>query len=135
MGAAETRRALAAAERALPEWKARTAKDRARVLRRLADLMLEREDDLARLMVLEQGKPLAEARVEVAVRRVLLRVVRRGGEAGLRRHDPDAVAGQADPRHEGAGRRHGGDHAVELPGGDADAQVRACARGRAARWC
>ena len=65
MGAAETRRALAAAERALPDWKARTAKDRARVLRRLADLMLEHEDDLARLMVTEQGKPLAEARVEV----------------------------------------------------------------------
>jgi succinate-semialdehyde dehydrogenase / glutarate-semialdehyde dehydrogenase len=66
MGASETRRALTAAERALPEWKARTAKDRARVLRRLADLMVEREDDLARLMVLEQGKPFAEARVEVA---------------------------------------------------------------------
>jgi len=66
MGAAETRRALAAAERALPEWKHRTAKDRARVLRRLADLMLEHEVDLARLMVVEQGKPLAEARVEVA---------------------------------------------------------------------
>ncbi len=65
MGAAETRRALAAAERALPEWKARTAKDRARVLRRLADLMLEHEEDLARLMVTEQGKPLSEARVEV----------------------------------------------------------------------
>ena len=65
MGPAETRRAVAAAERALPEWKARTAKDRARVLRRLADLMLEHEDDLARLMVTEQGKPLAEARVEV----------------------------------------------------------------------
>jgi len=66
MGGEETRRALAAAERALPEWKHRTAKDRARVLRRLADLMLEREDALARLMVVEQGKPLAEARVEVA---------------------------------------------------------------------
>ena len=65
MGVAETRRALAAAERALPEWKQRTAKDRARILRRLADLMLEHEDDLARLMVVEQGKPLAEARVEV----------------------------------------------------------------------
>ena len=65
MGAAETRRALAAAERALPEWKARTAKDRAHVLRALADLMLEHEEDLARLMVIEQGKPLAEARVEV----------------------------------------------------------------------
>jgi len=66
MGGEETRRALAAAERALPEWKHRTAKDRARVLRRLADLMLEREDALSRLMVVEQGKPLAEARVEVA---------------------------------------------------------------------
>jgi succinate-semialdehyde dehydrogenase / glutarate-semialdehyde dehydrogenase len=65
MGAAETRRALAAAERALPAWKHATAKERARVLRRLADLMLEHEDDLTRLMVLEQGKPLVEARVEV----------------------------------------------------------------------
>jgi succinate-semialdehyde dehydrogenase/glutarate-semialdehyde dehydrogenase len=66
MGAAETRRAIAAAERALPGWKHQTAKERARILRRLADLMLEHEDDLARLMVLEQGKPLAEARAEVA---------------------------------------------------------------------
>jgi succinate-semialdehyde dehydrogenase/glutarate-semialdehyde dehydrogenase len=66
MGAAETRRAIAAAERALPAWKHRTAKERARILRRLADLMLEHEDELARLLVLEQGKPLAEARAEVA---------------------------------------------------------------------
>ena len=66
MGATETRRALAAAERALPEWKSRPAKERAVILRRLADLMLENEDDLARLMVTEQGKPLAEAKVEVA---------------------------------------------------------------------
>jgi succinate-semialdehyde dehydrogenase/glutarate-semialdehyde dehydrogenase len=65
MGAEETRRAIAAAERALPAWKGATAKERARVLRRLADLMVEHEDDLARLMVLEQGKPLAEATVEV----------------------------------------------------------------------
>ncbi len=66
MGAEETRRAIAAAERAFPDWRRRTAKERARTLRRLADLMLEHEDDLARLMVLEQGKPLAEARAEVA---------------------------------------------------------------------
>jgi succinate-semialdehyde dehydrogenase / glutarate-semialdehyde dehydrogenase len=66
LGAAETQRAIAAAERALPEWRARTAKERARVLRRLADLMLEHEDDLARLLVTEQGKPLAEARAEIA---------------------------------------------------------------------
>jgi succinate-semialdehyde dehydrogenase / glutarate-semialdehyde dehydrogenase len=65
MGAAETRRAIAAAERALPEWKHRPAKERARVLRRIADLMLERQEELAALLVTEQGKPLAEARVEI----------------------------------------------------------------------
>ncbi len=66
LGAAETRRALVAAERAFPGWRARTAADRARILRRWADLMLERLDELALLLTLEQGKPLAEARAEVA---------------------------------------------------------------------
>ena len=66
MGAAETRRAIEAAQRALPDWKHRTAKDRARILRRLADLMLERADDLAALLVSEQGKPLFEAKLEIA---------------------------------------------------------------------
>ena len=66
LGAAETRRAVEAAHRALPAWRARTAKERARVLRRLADLMLEREDELAALLVTEQGKPLAEAKAEIA---------------------------------------------------------------------
>jgi len=66
MGAAETRRAIAAAERAYPEWRARPARERARPLRRLADLMLERQDELAGLLVAEQGKPLAEAEIEVA---------------------------------------------------------------------
>ena len=65
LGAAETRRAIEAASRALPEWRATTAKERARILVRLASLMSERADDLAALMVLEQGKPLAEARVEI----------------------------------------------------------------------
>jgi succinate-semialdehyde dehydrogenase / glutarate-semialdehyde dehydrogenase len=66
MGATETRTALAAAERALPDWKHRPAKERARILRRLSDLMLANLDELARLMVTEQGKPLAEAEVEIA---------------------------------------------------------------------
>ena len=66
MGAAETRRAIEAAQRALPGWKHRLAKDRARILRRLADLMLERADDLAALLVREQGKPLFEAKLEIA---------------------------------------------------------------------
>ena len=66
LGAAETRRAVEAADRALPAWRGRSAKERARVLLRLASLMAEREEELASLMVLEQGKPLAEARVEIA---------------------------------------------------------------------
>src|SRR5690606_4318591 len=65
-GAKETERAIAAAERALPEWRARTAADRAKVLRRWFELLMEHQDDLARLLTLEQGKPLAEARGEIA---------------------------------------------------------------------
>src|SRR6266404_1652700 len=65
MGAAETRRAIARAEDALPAWRSRIAKDRARILRRWSDLMHEHEDELAHLLTTEQGKPLAESRVEV----------------------------------------------------------------------
>ena len=65
MGAAETRRAIDAAERALPEWRQRTGKERASILRRWADLMLANQEDLAQLMTAEQGKPLAEARGEI----------------------------------------------------------------------
>jgi succinate-semialdehyde dehydrogenase/glutarate-semialdehyde dehydrogenase len=66
MGAAETRRAIEAAQRALPGWKGMLAKDRARILRRWADLMMEHQEDLAALLTTEQGKPLAESRVEIA---------------------------------------------------------------------
>ena len=66
MGAAETRQAIAAADAAFPAWAARTAKERAQVLRRMHDLMLAHQEDLARLMTAEQGKPLAEARGEIA---------------------------------------------------------------------
>jgi len=65
MGAAETVRAIAAAERALPAWRAKTAKERAAVLRRWFDLITAHTEDLALLMTTEQGKPLAEARGEV----------------------------------------------------------------------
>src|SRR5262252_4479486 len=61
LGADETRRAIEAAERALPEWRARTGKERAHVLRKLADLMMENQEDLAQLMTAEQGKPLTES--------------------------------------------------------------------------
>ena len=59
-------RAIAAAHDAFPAWRDRLARERAAMLRRWHDLMLARADDLARLITLEQGKPLAEARGEVA---------------------------------------------------------------------
>jgi succinate-semialdehyde dehydrogenase/glutarate-semialdehyde dehydrogenase len=65
MGAAETRRAIAAAD-ALPAWAARTAKDRSVILRRWFDLILANQEDLAVLMTAEQGKPLAESKGEIA---------------------------------------------------------------------
>jgi len=65
MGEIETRRAIEAANRALPSWRALTAKQRSQRLRRWFELMLEHQDDLARLLTLEQGKPLAEAKAEI----------------------------------------------------------------------
>jgi succinate-semialdehyde dehydrogenase/glutarate-semialdehyde dehydrogenase len=66
MDAAETRRAIEAASAAFPAWAARTAKDRAALLRRWHDLMLANAEDLGILMTAEQGKPLAEAKGEIA---------------------------------------------------------------------
>jgi succinate-semialdehyde dehydrogenase/glutarate-semialdehyde dehydrogenase len=65
MGAAETRRAIEAADKALPAWRALTAKERAGKLRRWFELMIENQDDLAPDDP-EQGKPLAEAKGEIA---------------------------------------------------------------------
>ena len=65
LGAAETRQAIEAAERALGAWRDRTADDRAALLRRWAALVMAHQDDLALLMTREQGKPLAEARGEI----------------------------------------------------------------------
>jgi succinate-semialdehyde dehydrogenase/glutarate-semialdehyde dehydrogenase len=66
MGVAETRRAIDAAHGAFPAWSRRTARERALVLRRLYQLMMEHQDDLALLLTAEQGKPLAEAKGEIA---------------------------------------------------------------------
>jgi len=65
MGAAETRRAIEAAQQAQQAWRQRTAKERGQVLRKWFELMLQHQEDLARIMTAEQGKPLAEARGEV----------------------------------------------------------------------
>jgi succinate-semialdehyde dehydrogenase/glutarate-semialdehyde dehydrogenase len=66
MGRAETRRAIDAAERAWPAWRAKTAKERAAILRKWFDLMMAAQEDLAQILTAEQGKPLAEARGEIA---------------------------------------------------------------------
>jgi len=66
LGAVETRRAIEAASKAFPAWAAKTAKERAGILKRWNDLLLANVDDLAVLMTAEQGKPLAEAKAEVA---------------------------------------------------------------------
>jgi succinate-semialdehyde dehydrogenase/glutarate-semialdehyde dehydrogenase len=65
MGAAETRRAIEAANAAWGAWRAKTAKERAAVLKKLFNLMMENQDDLATLMTAEQGKPLAESKGEI----------------------------------------------------------------------
>jgi succinate-semialdehyde dehydrogenase/glutarate-semialdehyde dehydrogenase len=66
LGAEQTRTAIEAADKALPEWRARTAKARAQILRKWFDLMMANQEDLAVLMTVEQGKPLAESRGEIA---------------------------------------------------------------------
>ena len=65
-GAAETRAAIEAAAAALPAWSARTARDRATLLRSFRDLVMSHQEDLARIMTAEQGKPLSESRGEIA---------------------------------------------------------------------
>jgi succinate-semialdehyde dehydrogenase/glutarate-semialdehyde dehydrogenase len=64
-GAAEATRAIAAAQRAMPGWRAKTAKERAAILRKWYELILASQEDLAKLMTAEQGKPLSESRGEV----------------------------------------------------------------------
>jgi succinate-semialdehyde dehydrogenase/glutarate-semialdehyde dehydrogenase len=66
MAGAEAKRAIEAAERALPAWRAKTAKERAAILRKWFDLMMASQEDLAQIMTAEQGKPLGESRGEIA---------------------------------------------------------------------
>lgn len=65
MGADETRRAIDAANAAYPAWRAKTAKERASILRKWFDLMMENQEDLARMMTAEQGKPFKESMGEI----------------------------------------------------------------------
>lgn len=91
----ETRHAIEAANRAFPAWSKKTAKERARVLRRWFDLMMANQEDLGRLMTLEQGKPLAESVGEVAYAAAFLEWF---GEEAKRIYGDTIPQHQADKR-------------------------------------
>ena len=91
----ETRQAIEAANRAFPAWSKKTAKERAAVLRRWFDLMMANQEDLARLMTLEEGKPLAESRGEVAYAAAFLEWF---GEEAKRIYGDTIPQHQADKR-------------------------------------
>ena len=95
LGAAETRDAIEAANKAFPLWSKKTAKERAIVLRKWFDLMMENQEDLARLMTLEQGKPLTESRGEVAYAAAFLEWF---GEEAKRIYGDTIPGHQADKR-------------------------------------
>jgi succinate-semialdehyde dehydrogenase/glutarate-semialdehyde dehydrogenase len=95
MGAEETRRAIEAADRALPAWRAKTAKERAQILRRWFDLMMANQEDLATLMTAEQGKPLSESRGEIAYAAAFIEWF---GEEGKRIYGDTIPAHGADKR-------------------------------------
>src|SRR5258708_4286944 len=95
MGAEETRQAIEAADKALPAWRAKTAKERAQILRELYDLMMANQEDLATLMTAEQGKPLTESKGEIAYAAAFIEWF---GEEGKRVYGDTSPAHAADKR-------------------------------------
>jgi succinate-semialdehyde dehydrogenase / glutarate-semialdehyde dehydrogenase len=95
MGAEETRQAIAAADKALPAWRAKTAKERAQILRKMYDLMMANQEDLAVLMTAEQGKPLSESRGEIAYAAAFIEWF---GEEGKRVYGDTIPAHASDKR-------------------------------------
>ena len=102
-GRAETRRAIEAAARAMPAWMKLTAWDRAKVLKKTAELMRERADAIARTLTMEQGKPLAEAKAEVLHSADTFEWFAEEGKRAYGQVIPNSRAGQA-ARHAQASR-------------------------------
>ncbi len=121
-GAGETRRAIEAAGRALPDWRDRTARERGLILRRWFDAIMAAQADLAQIMTAEQGKPLAEAAGEVAYAASFIEWFAEEGKRIYGDTIPRARARQAHRGAEATHRRVRGDHAVELSRGHARAQ-------------
>ena len=116
MGAAETRRAIEAADRALHAWRGMLAKERAAILRKLNDLMLANSDDLAVIMTAEQGKPLAESRGEIVYAASFIEWFAEEGKRVYGDTIPQNAERQAHPGHQAARRGVRRDHALELSG-------------------
>jgi succinate-semialdehyde dehydrogenase/glutarate-semialdehyde dehydrogenase len=94
MGGGEVRRAIEAAEAALPAWKQRTAQERSAILRRWFELIMANQEDLATLMTAEQGKPLAESRGEIAYAASFIEWFAEEGKRVYGDTIPSGVAGQ-----------------------------------------
>jgi succinate-semialdehyde dehydrogenase / glutarate-semialdehyde dehydrogenase len=92
LGAGDATRAIDAAARALPSWSAKTGKERATILRRWFDLITAETETLAQLMTTEQGKPLAEARAEVAYGAAFIEWFAEEGKRAYGRTIPTTVA-------------------------------------------
>ena len=123
--AAEARRAIDAASRAFPAWRALSAYDRAKVLKKTADLMRERADTIARTLTQEQGKPLAEAKTEVLHAADTFEWFAEEGKRTYGRIIPPAEHRQALLCDQASGRRGRHDHALEFPGGASQPEDRA----------
>ncbi len=107
--------ALEAAARAFPQWRSVAPFERCKRMRKAADLLRERVDAIARVMTMEQGKPLAEAKVETLAAADIIDWFAEEGEARLWPCDPRPRRRRAAGRGEGARRPRGVLHALELP--------------------
>src|SRR5205823_2583677 len=112
--AADLDRALEAAEKGFATWRRVSAYDRAKLMRKAANLLRERADSIARLMTMEQGKPLPEAKGETLAGADIIDWFAEEARRAYGRVVPARTEGVLPARHQGAGRACGGVHAVEL---------------------
>ena len=126
--AAEAGRAIDAASRAFPAWRALSAYDRAKVLKKTAELMRERVETIGRTLTQEQGKPLAEAKTEVLHAADTFEWFAEEGKRSIRPDHSPCQRRQALLRHQTSGRRRLHDHTLELPGRTTQPQDR-CGHG------
>ncbi len=115
--------ALAAAERGFATWKKVSAYERAKLMRKAADIFRSRADEIARLMTLEQGKPLAEAKMEMMAAADIIDWFAEEAPPRLWPRDPGARRGRVPAGAEGAGRPGRRLHALELPDQPGGAQA------------